>query len=537
LTIIDEGVPSRQYPPKLWDSSTNMIPATILSRPCFSETFTINSSTNEYGYGSGTYTVYASSYLYNFTTPKKLFDHDLLSDAVWNSNNSYRYNNGIYNKSSINYIKNDYFGEWFIIQLPISIILTKFELHINTYNIDNAPADWRLYGSTDSNTFTEILEARPANRLISSDYNLNIFSKTIPSTFTTPYLYFGFVVNKVIGSTSGIDYTLKFSEFKLFGAEKITTVKSKYLNYYDTSQNITGNMIFSTDSNAIKLNSTSAIANNNIQFQNNINYSGFIGLGGSSVSGNYASNLYIESTNSSIVLNANKTSTSTTPSMILLENGNVGIGTVNGGNYKLDINGNTIVRGEFVATNEIKENNSNLSQIYVKLNNLSNLSVQNFNLKKKFGFNSTINSFPFQFKDTNYFKYDINLSLFTRTLSKTSNANIMNYRIFNIKCFSSDGVFENPRGNINGNLNVLNYDIFMSDNPLTPTGVISDFTANEIKQNTINIVATGTPENLSLDNILPGLISLNRTSDFNYLSIVSKYNNLNISYIIEDYLG
>jgi hypothetical protein len=77
----------------------------------------------------------------------------------------------------------------------------------------------------------------------------------------------------------------------------------------------------------------------------------------------------------------------------------------------------------------------------------------------------------------------------------------------------------------------------MSDIPLRPVGLRSDFVANEIIPYSSNIVATGTPENLSLNNILPGLISLIRTSDFNYLSIVSRYSNLNVSYIVEDYLG
>jgi hypothetical protein len=72
----------------------------------------------------------------------------------------------------------------------------------------------------------------------------------------------------------------------------------------------------------------------------------------------------------------------------------------------------------------------------------------------------------------------------------------------------------------------------MADNPLTSSAVNS----SEIKTN-LNITAIGTPENLSLNNILPGLITLLRTDNFDYLTIVSKYNNLNINYIIEDYLG
>jgi len=229
---------------------------------------------------------------------------------------------------------------------------------------------------------------------------------------------------------------------------------------------------------------------------------------------------------------------STNEIMRISSNGNVGIGTTNDGTYKLDVNGTAIIRGNFVSTGDIKESNLSLKDIYIKQTNLSNLSVGNFNLKKKFGYNSTIGTTSFLFNNTSYYKYDIYLSDITRYLSKSlsDNSATVRYRIFNIKCFSSDGVFENPRGNINGNMNILNYDVFMSDLPITPTGVDTSFATNEIK-NSINITATGTPENLSLTNILPGLISLIRTTSFDYLSIVSKYSNLNVSYIIEDYLG
>jgi hypothetical protein len=76
----------------------------------------------------------------------------------------------------------------------------------------------------------------------------------------------------------------------------------------------------------------------------------------------------------------------------------------------------------------------------------------------------------------------------------------------------------------------------MSDYPLIPTIVVSTFEANEIIKK-VNVIATGTPENLALNNILPGLISLLRTDTIDYVSIVSRYANLNVSYIIEDYLG
>jgi hypothetical protein len=213
--------------------------------------------------------------------------------------------------------------------------------------------------------------------------------------------------------------------------------------------------------------------------------------------------------------------------------GNVGIGTTNAQNYKLNVNGGNVgISNELYVTGKIKEENSYLFETYVKLNNLSNLSITNLNLNKKFGYisNTGLTS-AFTFNSVTYYKHDIYLEPLVKKLNKTVGAATVNYRIFNIKCFSPDGIFENPNGNINGNLNILQYDVYMSFSPITSTVSLS-----EIKSD-LNITAIGIPENLSLNNILPGLMTLLRTDNINYLSIVSKYSNLNISYIIEDYLG
>ena len=220
--------------------------------------------------------------------------------------------------------------------------------------------------------------------------------------------------------------------------------------------------------------------------------------------------------------------------------GNIGIGTINNGpsSYKLNVNGTANIKDNLTVGGDIKENSQSLSTIYVKLGNLSNLSVNNKHLNKKYGYNSVITGVnpAFIFNSIPYFKFDIYLPPLITTASKNNGTSTVQYRIFSIKCFSKDGIFETVNGNINGNLNVLQYDIYMSDAPLIPQGTDPEFDTNE-KIEGINITAIGTPENLALNNILPGLITLLRTDNFDYISIVSKYKNLNISYIIEDYLG
>jgi hypothetical protein len=94
----------------------------------------------------------------------------------------------------------------------------------------------------------------------------------------------------------------------------------------------------------------------------------------------------------------------------------------------------------------------------------------------------------------------------------------------------NNGIFE-----MNGNIlpSILQYDIYISNGQISTTGIETSTYNN----NSIHIYAIGTPENYKLDNLLPCHITLLRTTDFNYLSIISKISNLSVSYILEDYLG
>ena len=213
------------------------------------------------------------------------------------------------------------------------------------------------------------------------------------------------------------------------------------------------------------------------------------------------------------------------------ENGNPGIGTTSTANFKLN------VAGQLNISNLIRENGDYLSNIYVKLENLSNLSINNFNLKKKFGYNCIINGDltpQLTYNSVNYWKYDIDLRLNTKNLISTIDNNSVCYRSFNIKCFLSHCDFETV--NI-GVPNILQYDIYMSSNPIMQ----ACSPAIATPKSGLNVCAIGTPENYNLNNILPTYFTLLRNSSaeycFNYLSLVSPSSNLVVSYIIEDYLS
>ena len=214
-------------------------------------------------------------------------------------------------------------------------------------------------------------------------------------------------------------------------------------------------------------------------------------------------------------------------------NGNIGIGTVNSENFKLNVNGQLNVQ------NLIKENSSYLSNVYVKIENLSNLNMNNFNLKKKIGFSCIVNGSliagPIIYNSITYYKFDIDLRKMTRNLVNTIGQNSVCYRSFNIKCFPTDCSFETF--NDNNVPNILQYDIYMSSNPI----IQKTYPQTPTPKSGLNICAIGVPENYRLDRVLPSYMQLLRYDslehNFNYLSLMSPNSNLAVSFIIEDYLS
>jgi len=245
----------RQYPPKLYNSSTTETTATgelqnILPTTYYKQTITLN--TTDITYGFGTYELYSSS-IYNSPLYRKreLFNFNTGDvGAIWNSN--YNGSTGEYNQNS--YIKPDYLGDWIIIKLPVSIILTKFRFYGRLGFVNQAPSAWRCYGSNDGITFTEIKNAsNDTTPLTLASYDTNRMYEKSLTTFNTSYNYIGFTFNKKIVDAS--EPYLSISELQLFGREKLNIMPPIMWYKFDASST---NMLLDSSGNNYNLTNNGA---------------------------------------------------------------------------------------------------------------------------------------------------------------------------------------------------------------------------------------------------------------------------------------
>ena len=222
----------RQYPPKLYTSSTGETTATgelqnILPTTFYKQTITLDTSGITYGFGD--YIIYSSSTF--GTLLKNLFFNFNLNEDSGPAYAAYQYSvpEGIYLSS--NYIVSGYTGEWIILKCPNPIILTKFLFKDRLNLTSRAPGEWKCYGSNDGITFTEINQASQSTRLTASDYPSGIYTKSFNNSKS--YLYIGFTFNKNVGGANSD--MINFNEIQLFGREKINTLNPD--NWYKFDNN------------------------------------------------------------------------------------------------------------------------------------------------------------------------------------------------------------------------------------------------------------------------------------------------------------
>jgi len=167
------------------------------------------------------------------------------------------------------------------------------------------------------------------------------------------------------------------------------------------------------------------------------------------------------------------------------------------------------------ATSNLQEGGVNLINKYLTSNNFNNVINNNPNIQKKLGaLCKCIN--PIILNGITYYKHDINLAFYTNLKYDSINSNP--YRIFGIKCFETSTIFNTL--NITKPPNVIQYDIYSS----------------LLNTSNVNLCAIGFPINYYLNKITDGNIFLLQTTNFNYVSLVSRTSNTNVICILNDFL-
>ena len=234
-----------------------------------------------------------------------------------------------------------------------SNIISSNIISSNHYNSNTLTSSNLLINSTSANSIVTS-GGISASGLITTTNNITTTgsgSLTIAGSITGATLYIN-NTNATIGiSTTGNslsssaltnDMVIRNSQQLILqsgtsgGALIITTANNLTINNnvgIGTAASTTGGnclTIYTTVANAqdqllITGTSTGGIANIKL---NNGTTSSFIGLGGATYSGNYATNLYLQSPKS-LIFNINGNNSSSLPTMIIASNSNVGIGTTN----------------------------------------------------------------------------------------------------------------------------------------------------------------------------------------------------------------
>jgi len=198
-------------------------------------------------------------------------------------------------------------------------------------------------GANITNVPFSTITGKPTN--FQSDWNTTIINKpsTFPADMTT--IYTKTETNTLLNAKEAI---LTFSS----PLTRTTNTIGINLGSYSTTGTdpnflkliggtMTGQLILSTTTgnNPLYITSTSTTANNCINIKNNSTYNGYIGIGGTALTGNYANNLFIESASGAIIFNTNGRTSSSVPNMIVASTGNIGINNTSP-SEKLEVNGN-----------------------------------------------------------------------------------------------------------------------------------------------------------------------------------------------------
>ena len=235
----------KRFPPRVWDvapateaSSSNEI-FNITPVSYFRQQFSLNNH--------GTYVIYSSSAYPPPLSKSALFNYDFVDSSGHNTAHwALNYTAGVLNSGIINTIglNNNYYGDWIVVKFPYQILLTRFRFYARNGIIGRAPGFWKCYGSNDGVNWTEITDASNSSPIAAiatyttTDDSVYYYYQKTVLNLNIPYLYIGWVVNQLSGSSPG-ETVMNFAEMQIFGKDDIS---NSYLNVW----NKTNTSIFNT---------------------------------------------------------------------------------------------------------------------------------------------------------------------------------------------------------------------------------------------------------------------------------------------------
>ena len=160
----------RQYPSKLYNTILQQDTITLLGQLRYRTGFYLDNQS--IAYGSGVYEIYYSSQYDTNTRAENLFNYDTSQTT-----SSARFGITLYSSGTGDYLGNDkinnYYGDWVIIKMPQEILLSRYRIYQRTDALTKAPSLWKVFGSKDGITFTEITQASQTTRLTSYTNNMH----------------------------------------------------------------------------------------------------------------------------------------------------------------------------------------------------------------------------------------------------------------------------------------------------------------------------------------------------------------------------
>ncbi len=184
-------------------------------------------------YGSGLYTVSYSSSTNNFE-PFRCFNENSIvtvnKQGTWKTGNYLA--SGLFDSAtnSTSNLISGYNGDWLVIKLPVSIKLKRFQIKQISSDLNKAPRNFQLYGSTNGTSWVLLVDKQ------NTTYNSLIYLHTdmfqYPLNTNKYYNHYGLVVSALMGNET----VLSFDEFLIYGVEAvsmtaITTTTTKALTF------------------------------------------------------------------------------------------------------------------------------------------------------------------------------------------------------------------------------------------------------------------------------------------------------------------